>query len=78
MSGQLTVETPKCIMCGKASLIEVDADAFRTWQAGALIQIAFPHLSAEQRELLLNGIHPACWDTMIPEEDDDDELLDRD
>jgi len=57
-------------MCNKSSLLEVDADSLRMWQAGALIQIAFPQLSADQREMLLNGTHPACWDRMVPDEEE--------
>jgi hypothetical protein len=58
-------------MCGKSSIVEVDADGLRMWQAGAHIQRAFPELLPHQRELLLTGTHPACWDRMWPEEDEE-------
>ena len=67
MSGLLTIQTPPCPMCDKSSLIEVDAISFRTWQAGAHIQNAFPQLLAGQRELLMTGFHEACWDQMYDE-----------
>jgi hypothetical protein len=59
-----------CIVCGKSSLVEVDADGLRMWQGGAHIQRAFPQLAAEQRELLMTGTHPACWDRMVPEDEE--------
>lgn len=31
------------------------------WQNGAYIQVAFPTLSAEQREFIKTGITPAKW-----------------
>ena len=32
------------------------------WQAGELIQNAFPNLSADDREFLMTGITPEEWD----------------
>jgi hypothetical protein len=32
------------------------------WQDGALAQDAFPYLSADDRELLISGICPTCWE----------------
>lgn len=34
---------------------------FDDWQNGALIQDAFPELSADQRELLITGINNKGW-----------------
>lgn len=81
MSDTVDVITPKCPMCDKESLVAVEAVGFRTWQAGAYIQVALPMLDAGERELLMTGMHPTCWDKMMEEidnEEDDDELLDRD
>jgi hypothetical protein len=81
VSGQVEIQTRPCIMCGKTSFISVDADGYRMWQAGALIQVAMPHVSPQDREMLINGTHPECWDIMTTtedEEDDDDEYIDED
>jgi hypothetical protein len=32
------------------------------YENGALIQVAFPHLDADQREFLKSGITPQEWD----------------
>ena len=81
MNGQVEIQSRPCIMCGKTSFISVDADGYRMWQAGALIQVALPHVSAAEREMLITGTHPECWNIMSEEyegEDDDDEFIDED
>jgi hypothetical protein len=45
------------------------------WRGGALIQDALPELDADQRELLVSGIHPECWAKMFGDEDADDEAM---
>jgi len=64
------VRTPPCFVCGKPGTILVDSLGFTAWQAGTFAQVAFPSLSAGERELLISGTHPTCWDEMFPEEDE--------
>ena len=64
-SAPLTAVTKPCIHCNKTSSLTVDADGYRQWVSGALIQDAFPDMDADNRELLISGTHPACWDTMF-------------
>lgn len=40
---------------------------------GYLVQQAFPHISAEEREFIKTGITPEEWDDMFGEEDDDED-----
>ena len=61
----MTAITKPCTHCGETSKLRVDADAYRQWVSGALIQDAFPDMDADNRELLISGTHPACWDTMF-------------
>lgn len=70
----VTVETPACMVCSKATSMVVDADSLRAWQMGELIQNAFPTMSVDDREQLKTGTHPACWDAMfgLPEAEDED------
>lgn len=56
-----------CPFCGKTSYVVVPEKGFQDWQAGALIQDAMPELSADERELLISGICPECWDNMFCE-----------
>ncbi len=65
------VVTPPCWVCGEASTVEVDSNAYRYWKSGELlIQDAFPGMSAGQREMLKTGIHPSCWDSVFSDEED--------
>ena len=63
----MKVTTPPCISCGETSEVEVDSNRYQAWQAGTLIQNAFPAFTADERELLMTGTHPACWNAMFPE-----------
>lgn len=40
------------------------------YKNGALIQVAFPDLTADQREFILTGITKDEWDTLFEETDD--------
>ena len=40
---------------------------FNEWQAGKLIQDAFPMLNADQREFLMTGLTPEQWDKLYDE-----------
>lgn len=74
----IEVETPRCMMCGRRAVLEVPVEGLRRWQAGELVQVAFPGLDQGQRELLISGTHDHCWQAMwnlsaIEDEEDDDE-----
>lgn len=73
MKGRVTVSTPKCMVCDNRTVLEVDQKGWDRYNGGAFIQDAFPELSADDRELLLTGIHPECWDTFAPKDEEDDE-----
>lgn len=64
----ITIAT-RCPFCGHANFIEVHEDDYWRWQDGALVQNAFPYLSADEREMLISGICPKCWDGMFGEEE---------
>jgi len=68
-----------CPFCGKAHEIEVNEIDYLDWQDGELVQNVFPYLSADEREMLISGICPDCWDKMFgQEEDEEDEDPDED
>lgn len=67
----LTVTTPVCIVCGKASEVVVDRAAHAAWKAGQLIQVSFPDWTNDKRELLVTGTHPDCWDVLNPDIDEE-------
>lgn len=62
-----------CVECTRPSKVEgLQLDAVIAWQQGEFIQNAFPRLSADDREIMISGTHPTCWDKMFPPEDEDD------
>lgn len=70
----------RCPFCGKGHEIEVNEIDYLDWQDGEHAQNAFPYLSANEREMLISGICPDCWDKMFwqEEDEDSDENLDED
>lgn len=44
---------------------------YQAWQAGQLIQDAFPQLSAADREFFLTGITEREWETMGWDDEED-------
>ena len=57
---EVTVVT-RCPFCGHANFVEVNEDDYDDWQDGVAVQVAFPYLSADEREMLISGICPTCW-----------------
>lgn len=54
-----------CPICKHINLTFVNAEDYWSWQEGELVQNAFPYLSANDREALISGICPKCWDEMV-------------
>lgn len=69
MAPNTTVVHVTCVLCGAAHTVLVPTDGYKKWAQGrAHIQDALPGLSAEERELLMSGICPRCWDKTFGEE----------
>ena len=64
-----------CPHCHKLQTIEVQVSQYNRWMAGENIQIAFPDLTADQREILISGICPECWDKIFPPEEDEESIF---
>ena len=62
----------ECPHCHKLQTIDVDDNQYNDWLAGKNIQRAFPDLSADQREILMSGICPECWEDIFGEDDEED------
>ena len=46
------------------------AECLERWQAGLLIQQAFPTLSPDDREFIMTGVTPEEWDAAFPPDSD--------
>lgn len=61
----------ECPFCEKTHILIVPAEGWTAYNNGVLIQDAFPNMTADEREFILTGICPECWDSMGGDEDDD-------
>ena len=57
-------------LAGNTTDVEVVASGLDRWQAGELIQDAFPDIPIDIREMMVSGMHPECWETMFGERDE--------
>ena len=63
MATTTSVVEVKCIICGTPHTIVVPTEGYKRWKnREAHIQDALPTLTANERELLMSGICPVCWD----------------
>ena len=68
-----------CVVCGKRhDSIVLDAERYYQWKAGSCVQDVFPEMTEEQREILISGTCPECWDALFSKEDEEVELEDTD
>ena len=56
----------------KSIEIPCTEEQMAAYKDGALIQIAFPDLTADQREFILTGITKEEWDELFKETDESD------
>lgn len=63
----------RCPFCGKGHEIEVNEIDYLDWQDGEHAQNAFPYLEANEREMLISGICPDCWNGMFGQEEDEED-----
>jgi hypothetical protein len=73
MSDTIIVKSKPCTVCGEYEVWSLDRQAVTRWQEGENIQNAFPDMPAADREVLISGTHPACWDKLFPGEEEDNE-----
>jgi hypothetical protein len=68
----IRVETPACIECGKTSVVELTREEFARVAHPARPNIAecLPDRDLAFRELFITGTHPACWDAIMPKDED--------
>ena len=63
----------RCPFCGHAHEVEVNEMDYWDWEDGMCAQDAFPYLSADEREMLITGICPTCWERTFGGFDDEEE-----
>ena len=73
----MEIETLPCPGCGESTWFTVTDEQFARIEAGEHIQRVLPHFSAEDREMLISGTCPDCWEEMYAE-DEEEEWTDDD
>ena len=61
-----------CPFCGAPHYVLCDEVELDRWQAGELIQVAMPSLTATEREELISGICPDCQSSIFGSDEDED------
>ena len=64
--------TPQCVVCHQHGHMLLDETKLNRWKAGEFVQDVWPDMSADDREMLISGTHPACWTELFGGEDDDE------
>jgi hypothetical protein len=54
-----------CPTCKQSAYFALPISAIKAYEAGALIQQAFPFLSADQRERFMTGYCQKCWNELF-------------
>jgi hypothetical protein len=62
-----------CRFCKQEARVTVPAQGLWDWEHGAFAQNAFPNMSADQREMVMTGTHPECWDRFMSDPEDEEE-----
>jgi len=63
--GKIELSGP-CVLCGIPYSVVVEPAALVSYKCGELAQDAFPDLSTEDREFLINGVSPIGWEELCP------------
>jgi hypothetical protein len=77
VAGDETVRAPAnvhrvCVHCEDETFFLMTTEQYNRWQIrGLYIQDVFPHLDAETREWMISGTHPACWNEVFSDEEED-------
>lgn len=64
--------TKRCPHCKEVSVFALDKQEYeQLFIKNGFIHDVFPHLTPEEREVMISGTHPDCWIEMFGYPDDD-------
>lgn len=62
----ITVETPVCCICGKTGTVVLTGRDYAVYKLDdRLIQDKLSNITDDEREQLISGTHPECWDRLF-------------
>jgi len=59
-----------CPHCGGSSRLNVSLFMYMQWRSKVNIQDVWPHVSPDQREVMITGYHSACFDDIFGDDDE--------
>lgn len=60
-----------CMVCGKKAVIQVSLADLVRYQQGSFVQDVWPNWKPEERELIITGTHPECWNRIFGEDENE-------
>jgi len=67
VENELVTHSSSCVFCGKEHLTTVDKVKYQRWLGGERIQLVWPEMSDDDREILISGTCPDCWSNYMGE-----------
>jgi hypothetical protein len=65
----VTVDVARtCVWCEERWVLSLPDKEYFAWVGGALAQDVWPDLAPAEREAIISGTHPECWDKLIGED----------
>lgn len=65
-NNRIIFQPPVCVICGRIhEPVVLDAEKYYRWKGGDRIQDVFTEMTENQREILISGICPECWDELF-------------
>lgn len=61
-TGNIVVVIRNCPFCKKEQRKEFPVEGYARYMRGAHVQDCFPDMTPDDREFLISGICPTCWD----------------
>lgn len=65
----VTITSYPCPKCGVRATFRITKAGYEAWREGEHIQNALPELTPSDREQLMTGYCPKCWDIIFGTED---------
>ncbi len=66
----MKIKSKHCPVCNSFTEFNITEEEYQKYIQGDHIQDCFPSMPADQRERLVSGYCPACWNEIFKEEDD--------
>jgi hypothetical protein len=66
MTDEMVTFKNQCVVCHTVHTIEVSKERYDAWQGGRLIQEVWPDSTSEEREIMISGTCPGCFNILFP------------